>query len=162
MNVRSWCQFINRSTLAQQNPTQGQGRKPSCHAVSLGQSSPQDSRESLATSVAGHSVLPSPPPIFGRSCRTPAALYEVLCRVSLALPASSSFLLKSAASVPLVTLRREWAAAPSGGGNRKPPHASAHFCFWWLSQVQPSRAGQHANPSSQPAVHVIPTLQTFW
>ena len=57
------------------------------------------------------SVLPSPVPIVTRSSRTPAAPYDVLCRVPLALPASSSFLLESVASVPLVTLRREWAGA---------------------------------------------------
>jgi hypothetical protein len=57
-------------------------------------------------SVSGHALVP----------RTDALRLQplptiVLCRVSLALPASSSFLLESAASVPLVTLRREWAGA---------------------------------------------------
>lgn len=125
------------------NPTQEQGRKPSCHAVCLRQSSRQDSRESRATAVAR---LPSPgtrsflapmPCASSRSlrCSVPRAtgsscLVVVPPRVSRQRPARCATARGGGARAAKVTLQMLAAVAvgdqlpPNPASTKRPDHAS--------------------------------------
>ena len=93
------------------NPSLEQGRKPLRHAPCLGHGSRLRSRESRSTAVAGLRVLPHR--LLSSPDRQSGAAAPYVGRAPRATgsPVPASFLLVPAASVPLRTLRREWAGA---------------------------------------------------